>query len=221
MAAAELAAPANVKRVDIAVNDGGFSPSTVELKKGEPVVLPLHADDEERVSEGDRDSRSEDREGPAAEHAGRGGRHPAEGREDGASVLDGDGQGDHQRGRLVTRPRPPGRGLSASPGRGRRQRMSQELGVVALRTASRGPAPRGASPRRAPRRCPPRRSGAAPSRSPRAPVWTRSSSRPRRSGPRRSGASRARRPRPACRGSGGARSLPARSMQSTQGPPPT
>ncbi|WP_437289909.1 cupredoxin domain-containing protein [Sorangium sp. So ce406] len=35
----ELAAPANVKRVDIAVNDSGFSPSTIELKKGEPVVL--------------------------------------------------------------------------------------------------------------------------------------------------------------------------------------
>ncbi|WP_437601807.1 cupredoxin domain-containing protein [Sorangium sp. So ce590] len=39
VAAAELAAPANVKRVDIAVNDSGFSPSTIELKKGEPVVL--------------------------------------------------------------------------------------------------------------------------------------------------------------------------------------
>ncbi|WP_438009399.1 cupredoxin domain-containing protein [Sorangium sp. So ce321] len=39
VAAAELAAPANVKRVDIAVTDGGFSPSTVDLKKGEPVVL--------------------------------------------------------------------------------------------------------------------------------------------------------------------------------------
>ncbi|WP_437736188.1 cupredoxin domain-containing protein [Sorangium sp. So ce1335] len=35
----ELAAPANVKRVDIAVTDSGFSPSTIELKKGEPVVL--------------------------------------------------------------------------------------------------------------------------------------------------------------------------------------
>ncbi|WP_437309342.1 cupredoxin domain-containing protein [Sorangium sp. So ce388] len=39
VAAAELAAPANVKRIDIAVTDGGFSPSTVDLKKGEPVVL--------------------------------------------------------------------------------------------------------------------------------------------------------------------------------------
>ncbi|WP_437716884.1 cupredoxin domain-containing protein [Sorangium sp. So ce448] len=39
VAAAELAAPANVKRIDIAVNDSGFSPSTIELKKGEPVVL--------------------------------------------------------------------------------------------------------------------------------------------------------------------------------------
>ncbi|AGP35192.1 hypothetical protein BE04_04360 [Sorangium cellulosum] len=39
VAAAELAAPAGVKRVDIAVNDSGFSPSTIELKKGEPVVL--------------------------------------------------------------------------------------------------------------------------------------------------------------------------------------
>ncbi|MGK3995804.1 cupredoxin domain-containing protein [Sorangium sp. So ce1024] len=35
----ELAAPADVKRVDIAVTDSGFSPSTIELKKGEPVVL--------------------------------------------------------------------------------------------------------------------------------------------------------------------------------------
>ncbi|WP_437726812.1 cupredoxin domain-containing protein [Sorangium sp. So ce861] len=39
LAAVELAAPAGVKRVDIAVNDSGFSPSTIELKKGEPVVL--------------------------------------------------------------------------------------------------------------------------------------------------------------------------------------
>ncbi|WP_437512178.1 cupredoxin domain-containing protein [Sorangium sp. So ce1099] len=39
VAAAELAAPANVKRIDIAVTDSGFSPSTVDLKKGEPVVL--------------------------------------------------------------------------------------------------------------------------------------------------------------------------------------
>ncbi|WP_441287903.1 cupredoxin domain-containing protein [Sorangium sp. KYC3313] len=39
VAAAELAAPASVKRIDIAVNDSGFSPSTIELKKGEPVVL--------------------------------------------------------------------------------------------------------------------------------------------------------------------------------------
>ncbi|KYF88901.1 cupredoxin domain-containing protein [Sorangium sp. So ce296] len=39
VAAAELAAPAGVKRIDIAVNDSGFSPSTIELKKGEPVVL--------------------------------------------------------------------------------------------------------------------------------------------------------------------------------------
>ncbi|AUX21318.1 hypothetical protein SOCEGT47_017990 [Sorangium cellulosum] len=37
--APEPAAPANVKRVDIAVTDSGFSPSTIELKKGEPVVL--------------------------------------------------------------------------------------------------------------------------------------------------------------------------------------
>ncbi|XXX79964.1 cupredoxin domain-containing protein [Sorangium sp. So ce134] len=39
VAAAELAAPANVRRVDIAVTDSGFSPSTIQLKKGEPVVL--------------------------------------------------------------------------------------------------------------------------------------------------------------------------------------
>ncbi|AUX30372.1 MULTISPECIES: cupredoxin domain-containing protein [Sorangium] len=39
VAAAELAAPAGVKRIDIAVTDSGFSPSTIELKKGEPVVL--------------------------------------------------------------------------------------------------------------------------------------------------------------------------------------
>lgn len=33
------AAPANVKRIDIAVEDGGFSPSSIDVKKGEPVVL--------------------------------------------------------------------------------------------------------------------------------------------------------------------------------------
>lgn len=37
--APEPAAPPSVKRVDIAVTDSGFSPSTIELKKGEPVVL--------------------------------------------------------------------------------------------------------------------------------------------------------------------------------------
>ncbi|AUX41008.1 hypothetical protein SOCE26_024120 [Sorangium cellulosum] len=39
VAVAEPAAPPGVKRVDIAVNDSGFSPSTIDLKKGEPVVL--------------------------------------------------------------------------------------------------------------------------------------------------------------------------------------
>lgn len=39
VAAAELAAPPDVKRIDIAVTDSGFSPSTIEVKKGELVVL--------------------------------------------------------------------------------------------------------------------------------------------------------------------------------------
>src|SRR5690349_16319676 len=38
-APAEPAAPANVKRIDIAVEDSGFSPSTIDVKKDEQVVL--------------------------------------------------------------------------------------------------------------------------------------------------------------------------------------
>jgi plastocyanin domain-containing protein len=36
---AEPAAPANVRRIDIAVDDSGFSPASVDVKKGEQVVL--------------------------------------------------------------------------------------------------------------------------------------------------------------------------------------
>jgi plastocyanin domain-containing protein len=38
-AAAEAAIPANARRIEIVVNDEGFSPSTVDVKKGETVVL--------------------------------------------------------------------------------------------------------------------------------------------------------------------------------------
>ena len=37
--AAEPAAPASVKRIDITVTDAGFSPSSIQAKKGEQVVL--------------------------------------------------------------------------------------------------------------------------------------------------------------------------------------
>ena len=37
--AAEAPIPADAKRIDVAVKDDGFSPSTIEVKKGETVVL--------------------------------------------------------------------------------------------------------------------------------------------------------------------------------------